>query len=576
MLQKSNGDILADFPSADIPELPSGGFPVGAAGEARWDSFWATDRRAILSVGETFQVSVHVTAVGSRAAVRLLSNLNHAQGSAAFDSLDLIMQEPGVYTFQAKLLRAGRFLVYGQYTMNGTQWFWMRGEPLLLVVYPLQLRGLRMYIMIPNAAGPITHWTRHLDQIAALGFNMIHLLPLTAQGCSQSPYAARELFTLEPDLVDPGDSRTAIQQWEDFVIAARRRNIGLCLDLVLNHIAIDSELARQHPDWIVPDEQEDDGLKRAGFQAADGWQKWRDLALVHYAHPNPETRQAIWNYFRAYALYWARYAAHTRGMVRLDNLHSTHPLFAMSLTRELRQHFPDLAILGEFFNSHEDMRMVVQNYEIDLFLATPWEHHFAHDLRRYLRYLHETRHSLPWFCPVNSHDSGPPAEEFASVLSTRPRYVISACLSTGATGLSQGVELGVLHKIQFIGRQPAMAFAPGQDFRPLVRIVNSLIAEHPCFWQSGGIRFIDSNHPAVIAAIRFDEENTDDPVFVIIANLDINHAQSLSLDFEDPLLKQRDLYELLTNQPIQPHSPQLLLQLEPCGARIVRATTSKI
>jgi len=170
MLQKSNGDILADFPSADIPELPSGGFPVGAAGEARWDSFWATDRRAILSVGETFQVSVHVTAVGSRAAVRLLSNLNHAQGSAAFDSLDLIMQEPGVYTFQAKLLRAGRFLVYGQYTMNGTQWLWMRGEPLLLVVYPLQLRGLRMYIMIPNAAGPITHWTRHLDQIAALGY----------------------------------------------------------------------------------------------------------------------------------------------------------------------------------------------------------------------------------------------------------------------------------------------------------------------------------------------------------------------------------------------------------------------
>lgn len=559
-----------------VPTIPPSPVRMGQPEEASWELGGRAVQRSILPVGAELRLRLHLLKSEGKpeAAARLVTNLLSFEPRKEFQTLQLSRVEDGVFELRCRMPRAGRFYVYGQYSLDGRDWFWMRGPPLLVLSFPRQLLGLRMYIMIPTASGPMHTWREQLAAIKDMGFNMVHLLPLTQQGHSQSPYAASELFALEPDLFDPSLPEDHLATWNGLVQSAADLGLGLCLDLVLNHVAIDSAIARERPDWIVPDPSEANGLKRAGFMAGDRWEKWDDLVLINYAHPNPDTRQQIWNYFRAYSLYWARFAAATGGLIRLDNLHSTYPPFASLVTRELRQNFPELGILGEFFGGHDRLLITVVQDELDLLLATPWEHHFTHELRRYLRYLHETSSHLPWFCPLNSHDSGTPAQEFASVTATQPRYLVSALLGTGATGLSQGVERGLLSKVNFIGRQPPLEYAEHQDFRSFIQQVNQWVASLPQFQQGAAIRFVDHEHPAVLAALRFCEPELDPTVFLVVANMDIHNQQTITIDLLEPLLKGRQLRELIAGQPIELHSPAFTLHLEPCGVRVIAATNS--
>lgn len=558
----------------EVPRIPAAHVGMGPPLEASWELCGHKTPRRILPVGAELSLAIRISEDKSRpaSAARLVTNLLSAEPWKEFQTLPLDPAENGVFRWQKPLTRAGRFYVYGQYTLDGKDWFWMRGPPLLILAYPRQVHGMRMYIMIPTASGPLHTWHEQLRSIKELGFNMLHLLPLTRQGLSQSPYAASDLFQLEPDLFDPAVTPEPLPAWENFVANAAQLGMGLCLDLVLNHVAVDSAVARERPDWIVPDPAEANGLKRAGYMAGERWEKWDDLVLINYAHPQPEVRQQIWSYFRAYSLYWARFAARTRGMIRLDNLHSTYPPFASLITRELRRTFPELGILGEFFGGHDRLLITVVQDELDLLLATPWEHHFTHELRRYLRYLHESSAQLPWLCPVNSHDSGTPAQEFAAVGATRPRYLVSALLGTGATGLSQGVERGLQSKINFIGRRPSLQYAAAQDFTGFIKRVNLWLAELPQFQQGASIRFVDHEHPAVLAALRFCEDQPHAPAYLVVANMDIHNQQSITIDLLEPWLKERQLRELFTGQDIVTPSPALSLHLEPCGVRVIAAS----
>jgi starch synthase (maltosyl-transferring) len=398
---------------------------------------------------------------------------------------------------------------------------------------------------------------------------MVHLLPVTKQGSSQSPYAAADLFTLEPDYKPPGSDPSSMHVFEALVEEAQHLGLGLCVDLVLNHVAIDSEMVKQCPHWIYPDAHEPDGIKRNGFLSHDGFHKWDDLALINYQHPDLHTRRAIWDYMEAYALFWGGHAAATGGMIRLDNLHSTDPAFAMHITHRLRREYPGLGILAELFTTHEATQKVLQHYAVDLLLATTWEHHFSGELRRYFRYMHETVPMIPWFTPVNSHDSGVPAEEFANVQATRPRYILCALLGIGATGLTQGVESGVEEKINFIGRQQNPIPTPAQySFMPMIQRTHELLQRYNVFQQQGNVEFLDHGHVAIIAALRLSKQSGEAHA-LIIANLDIHQQQSIHLDLQSISPGQYSLTDAFSLHSWNLEGHALQCTLEPCGFQVI-------
>src|SRR5208282_6880168 len=98
---------------------------------------------------------------------------------------------------------------------------------------------------------------------------------------------------------------------------------------------------------------------------------------------------------------------------------------------------------------------------------------------------------LRYYMPITSPDSGAPAQEFGTADSTVPRYVASALLGTGATGMPQGVESGEAERINFIGRKPKMAQPTALRFARFIGQINAILADHPAFRQGGNCRFVD-------------------------------------------------------------------------------------
>jgi hypothetical protein len=468
--------------------------------------------------------------------------------------------------------RCGIFLFKMKHSPDGGQtWHLDRGPFTKVIVDPAGAKDIRMYTLIPNISGHIGDWIDALDHIRDLGFNTVHLLPVTTMDVSESPYAAEDLFSVDPSFLDPSDSRDGLDQFEAFVQTARDKGIRLCMDLVLNHVGISSQIARQCPEWMAPDKNEPDGLLRAGCWHMNKWIPWGDLGRLHYDHPEPLMRRELWAYMKQYAMFWANYAAYTGGMTRLDNLHSSHPDFIAELIRDLRLAYPDLIIQAECFTDSNTLLRTVADREVNLLLATPWEYPFAEKLREYLVYLHDISTKLRFFTPITTHDTGAPVQLYGSQDAAVARYFTLAMFTTGQTGMVQGMEHGALEKVSFVGRLHSVSFPSPNCYNAVIRKVNQILQDYALFHEGGNIRFVDQGHGALIAAVREGRKMPEEK-FLLVANLDIAYTHKIKLDLSGVRQGNRScrLHEMMRDEKAQMEGNTLEIEVEPCGIRAYR------
>lgn len=407
------------------------------------------------------------------------------------------------------------------------KWYWDRRPFSYVIVDPEELKDLRIYTFIPNVIGHVGDWMQEVRRIKDLGYNMIHILPITPMGESESPYAAYDLIGLDQHFIKPNDSRSGKEQLESFVDCAVKLKMRLCFDLVFNNIGVDSRICRLRPDWLTEDPDEEDGIRRGAWHDGRQWHKWRDLAFLNYDLPCSHTRDELWQYMKEYALYWTGLAAKTKGMIRLDNLHSSHESFMRWVLGEIRKAYPHIIIFGELFDTEDVVEEKALQYGLNFLLGTSWEHKFVPQLRDYIKYTHSKKRKLNYLFPINSHDSYSPTEEFGSVMATQSRLIVSSLLGPGPSGITQGVEFGIEKKLKFIGRQAKVIIKGQHDFTDLIRNLNKLIADNAVFQIPGNLEFVDHNHHAILAAYRFDKEKNIR--FLIAVNLDIHNAHKITV-----------------------------------------------
>ncbi len=498
-------------------------YPTGRQEFSR--AFAGVPLELTISTGDTFPPKLQAV---------LVTTIN-AKREGQLVEVPYVLTDEKTFTCQIVPDRTGLFSFWTKFSLDGgLTW---RHDPVpdaWVLVDPPQVDQMRMYTLIPSVSGTIPDWTRELVNIKEMGFNAIHFLPLTTLDTSRSPYSARDLFDVDPGYVAPGLGTDGLTQLEEFIETAKSMNIRLCFDLVLNHVGIDSQIAKKAPEWIIPDETVHDGLRRARYWSDQGWQPWNDLVLIDFEHPSQRVRADIWAYMTEYALFWARYANDTNGFVRFDNLHSSHKSFVDSVTRKLQAEYPNVGIIAEYFTDAGTLLDTVPKWQLSLILATPWDSRFVPQLREYLKYIHSISEHVRFFMPVTSHDSGSPTEEFGAVESTIPRYVAAALLGTGATGITQGVEWGIEKKINFIGRHPRLIHTGKPVFAEFLRKINDILAEQPAFRMGENIHFVDNNHHAVIAAFRKDPR-PGKTGFLIICNFDIQNEHTFEADLSDQL-----------------------------------------
>jgi hypothetical protein len=469
-------------------------------------------------------------------------------------------KHPGLHSFRA------------EFSLDkGATWIRDSVPDAWVLIDPPQVDGLRLYTMIPIVSGTVDDWKADLKRIRKMGFNAVHLLPITALDTSQSPYAASDLFQIDKSYLNEGSDKDGLSLLEEYIQEARSLNIRLCFDIVLNHIGVNSKMVKLAPDWIVPDQNQPDGFRRAGYWSEHGWQPWNDLVLINFEHPSELIRSEIWAYMTDYALFWAKYANDTGGFVRFDNLHSSDPDFVQSLTTTIHSTFPEVGLLAEFFTDETTLLHTGTQWGLNLNLATPWNYKFVPQLREYLIYIHRVSRHIRYFMPVTTHDSGTPAQEFGSIDSTVPRYVAATLLGTGATGITQGVEYGLNEKIHFIGRQSKMLFDSEMRFENFIYHINTILVDYPAFRCGGNLSFVDNGHQAVIAAFRRDA-GTQLFGFLVVCNFDTHLSQQIGIDLSSFIGNEGPFTctDLLSGERQVFPMSQLELMLSPCTAKVLK------
>lgn len=435
------------------------------------------------------------------------------------------------FSFLLKTLVPGSYAFHLQFKV-GEVWIKDQIPPTRVLVDPSEMKTVVMYSLIPGYCGDFSKWKPELERAKAIGCNTIHFLPIVHKGSSGSPYSAYDPMAIDPEYASTLNPEPIQKQWEEVVKWCKDLKLKLCIDLVLNHISIESPLVKENPHWFVADPQEVDGIKRAGWWAGEKWMKWEDLALLNFNNSHGEPRKDLWEYLLKYAIYWGKFAADTGGFIRLDNFHSCDHAFTKTAFKLLREKFPQLGIFTEFFAPPGWVARLSGSLGINMQLATPWEDKFVPQLRGLFKYVHQEFPRQRFLTPITSHDSGSPAQEFGTSYSTYPRYALSALGGTGATGLVQGVEFGYEARIEFIKQRPQAELIPTVDFSPFIRKINKILCEFPdCFATGGNIEFIDHDHPAVLAFIRYHKESKND-FFLVILNFDTNSSQEIQLGTE--------------------------------------------
>lgn len=116
-----------------------------------------------------------------------------------------------------------------------------------------ELKAKSIYQIFPRnftQAGTLDAAAEELGRVKAMGFDIVYLTPIhpigrvARKGSVGSPYAIQDYRTVDPAL---GGEAALVR----FANAAHAKGLRLIIDVVYNHTAPDSVLARDRPEWFI-------------------------------------------------------------------------------------------------------------------------------------------------------------------------------------------------------------------------------------------------------------------------------------------------------------------------------------
>ena len=131
-----------------------------------------------------------------------------------------------------------------------------------------------------------------LGEVAALGCAWVYLTPIhpigskDRKGSRGSPYAISDYRSVNPEL-------GTLEDFGHFAEAVHKLGLKLMIDVVYNHTAPDSLLARAHPEWFM--HAPDGSLSR---KCGD----WSDV--VDFDYYAPASKPALWDELIDILDYW--------------------------------------------------------------------------------------------------------------------------------------------------------------------------------------------------------------------------------------------------------------------------------
>ena len=328
-----------------------------------------------------------------------------------------------------------------------------------------------LYNLFPLLAGHFSNWNNHINRAADMGFDWIFVNPVQKPGGSGSLYSIADYFQLNPRLVDTNSRLTSEEQLRDVIQAAENRGLKMMVDLVINHCAADSPLAKQHPEWF---EHEADGSIAHPYCLEDGEKVvWRDL--IRFDHWHPSDPEGLYNYFFKIVEYLREIGF--KGF-RCDAAYQIPAHLWKRLITDTKNRDSKTVFAAETLGcTPEQTRSTAQAGFDYLFNSSKW---WDFESNWLLEQYQMTRDIAPSISFPESHDTDRLSQEARGDENAllKQRYLFAATFSAGVM-IPIGFEAGFRRRLHVVKTKPEDWEQTDKNLHDFIARVNALKKRHP-------------------------------------------------------------------------------------------------
>ncbi|MDO4899775.1 alpha-1,4-glucan--maltose-1-phosphate maltosyltransferase [Actinomyces sp.] len=386
-------------------------------------------------------------------------------------------------------------------------------------------------------SGTLQTATRRLDRIAAMGFDVLYLTPISPIGTTNRK-GRNNTLNAEPG--DPGSPygigspdgghdaiNPELGTFEDFdalVVRARELGMEVALDLALQ-CSPDHPWVTEHPEWFTI-------LADGSIAYAENPpKKYQDIYPLNFDNDPEGIYQAILQVVRTWI-------SHGVTIFRVDNPHTKPLPFWQRLIRQVREDNPEVLFLAEAFTRPAMMRTLAKIGFHQSYTYFAWRN-TKQELTEYLVELsQETAHIMrPTFWPT-THDILTPFMTNGKVPAFKLRAVLAATMSP-TWGIYSGYELaesvprpGFEEQIdneKYEFKQRDFGAARVNGIEALLTRLNAARQAHPALQQLRDVWFHPTSNENLIAySKRVDAAHSatgEDDAVLTVVNLDPYGAQ---------------------------------------------------
>lgn len=367
----------------------------------------------------------------------------------------------------------------------------------------------------------VEHWGTHAAHAASLNFNWLYLNPINCPGLSGSLYSTKDYGRLNPAFLPLGSQDDALE-----VLKPTIRHIADCgihpmIDLVINHVAIDSPLLQDNPTWF---HWEADGSVRhpCAVDPNDATHKtiWRDLAEVDNLHSSD--RESLWEYW---GLLVKRYLDLGFEGFRCDAAYQVPADLWRYLMDVAYQANPKVIFWGENLGCTVLQTRALRLAGFQFFCNSSkwWNFDDGWCLEQHREFEDLNSVSFP-----ETHDTSRLANDTGgSEGLQRFRYAFAAIFSAGLM-MPIGYEFGFQKRLDVVTTQPEDWEEPLFDLCDFVTAVNALKRKQPLLHGEGSFRRVPIYQTDLLVLERTTVQAPDQMGWVIV-NTHAHASQNFSL-----------------------------------------------
>lgn len=349
----------------------------------------------------------------------------------------------------------------------------------------------RVYNLFPRLAGNISGWVSHLDRISEMDFNWIFLNPIQSSGFSGSLYSIADYYRLN-SLFFPSQE-SAIQDLLSFLKEAKKRDIRVMIDLVINHTAIDHAWVKNRSHWY---KQKNGKVQNSGTWQNSKWVEWGDLAELSYENFHLE----LVNYWKDCIFYYLQMGFDG---FRCDSAYQIPPGVWETLIRESKKAFPDSQWFAETLGCSSEKTIELANMGFDYTFNSFkwWDYQEEWCLEQY-NSQRLFAHSIGF---PESHDTPRLYSEKTPQLSMH-RYLFASLFSSGVM-MPIGFEYGFQKPLHVVQSSPQDYQQEYQnrpvDFSKEIRKIHQLKKAYRIFNEDCEFKKLSEKEP---------RNNSDEPI----------------------------------------------------------------